>query len=610
MKIYPTTDIRNVAFAGHSDTGKTTLVSQLLFNAGATTRMGSVDEGNTTTDFDDDEISRKHSIAASLAHCEWKGKKVNILDTPGYGVFLSEAKGAIRVADSVGVVVNGVNGVEVNTERVYRFALEYGLPVFFVVTKMDRERASGEAIVSSLEDKFGKGVVPLQVPIGSEHEFHGVADLVNQKAYKYDTDGGGSYEQTDLPEELADKVNEWREQLIEKVAENNDSLMETFFEAGTLTQEELVRGLREEFLEGSLHPVLFVSPSHNIGGHAILDMITSIVPSPAEMDLPAVRNDSGEEVSLDKDDKHPVALIFKTLSDPFSGQISLFRVYTGQLKSDTSYYNVTRDHEERVGKLQVLQGKQQEHVSHLEAGDMGAVAKLKDSHTGDTIATKDHRVAVPHIEYPEAAISFAIEPKSKGDEDKLSVAIHRIIEEDPSIRFHREEQTHEFLLSGQGQLHVEVTVDKLKNKYGVDVILHPPKVPYRETIKATVDAHGRHKKQSGGHGQFADCKITMEPLERGGDFEFVDEIFGGSIPRQFIPAVEKGIQEARVKGFLAGYPMVGFKATVFDGKHHAVDSSEMAFKIAASMGFKAAVQEAKPVLLEPIMTMEIVAPDE
>ncbi|MDX1583367.1 MAG: GTP-binding protein, partial [Thermoanaerobaculia bacterium] len=341
MKVYPTSDIRNVAFAGHSDTGKTTLVSQLLFNSGSTTRMGSVEEGNTITDFDEDEISRKHSISAALAHCEWKGKKLNLLDTPGYGVFLSETKGAIRVADAVGIVVNAVTGVEINTERVANFAAEYEKPMFFVVTKMDRERASAETVLSNLEEKFGKGVVPMEVPIGAEHDIRGVVDLLNEKSYVYSDDKSGSYEEGDIPADLADKVSEWREQLIEKVAENNDSLMEKFFDAGTLTQEELVRGLREEFLEGSLHPVFFTSPSHNVGGHALLEAIADILPAPSDVALPKAKDASGEETELSKDGQ-PVALIFKTMSDPFSGQISILRVYTGTLKSDTSYYNVSK----------------------------------------------------------------------------------------------------------------------------------------------------------------------------------------------------------------------------------------------------------------------------
>lgn len=610
MKIYPSPDIRNIVFAGHSDTGKTTLVSALLFSGGTTTRLGSIEDGTTVTDFDEDEVQRKHSISASVAYCEWKGKKINVIDTPGYGVFISEAKGAMRAADSAGIVINALAGVEVNTERVWGFAEDFGLPTFFVATKMDRERASGGALLERLQEKFGRSVVPLQVPIGEGPDFRGVVDLVSMKAYVYEPDASGKHKETDIPEDLKEKASEWREQLIEKVAENNDRLMERFFEEGTLRQEELEEGLREEFVERAVHPLLFCAPSSAIGGHALLDAIVKVAPSPMDRDLPSATTSSDEEVKLSASDQHPTAVIFKTISDPYSGHISIFRIFAGTLSSDTVYYNTTRDHDERFGKLQVLQGKQQEHVPQFNAGDIGAVAKLKDTHTGDTIATKDHQIVIPQVEFPESAISFAIEPKTKGDEDKLAGAIHRIMEEDPSIRFHREMQTHEFLLSGQGQLHVEVTVDKLRNRYGVDVILHPPKVPYRETIKAKVDAHGRHKKQTGGHGQFADCKITVEPLPRGADFEFVDEVFGGSIPRQYIPAVEKGIQEARVQGYLAGCPVVDFRVRLTDGQFHAVDSSEMAFKIAGALAFKDAMSRAKPTLLEPIMRIEVFSPTE
>jgi elongation factor G len=610
MKVYPSQDIRNIVFAGHSDTGKTTLVSALLFGAGATTRLGKIDDGTTVTDFDEDEIQRKHSISAAVAHCEWKGKKINLIDTPGYGVFISEAKSAMKAADSAGIVVNALAGVEVNTERVWTFAQDFRLPVFFVAAKMDRERASGDAILERLQEKFGRGVVPLQVPIGEGPEFRGVVDLLSMKARLYETDGSGKQKETGIPEDLQAKVNEWREQLIEKVAENNDRLMERFFEEGTLRQEDLEEGLRAEFVEGAIHPLLFCAPANAIGADAMLDVIVSVTPSPLDREMPAAHTPSNEEVKLSAEDQQPTGVIFKTISDPYSGHISIFRVFTGTVRSDTVYYNTSREHDERFGKLQVLQGKQQEHVPQLNAGDIGAVAKLKDSHTGDTIATKDRQILIPRVEFPESAISFAIEPKSKGDEDKLSGAIHRIMEEDPSIRFHREAQTHEFLLSGQGQLHVEVTVEKLRNRYGVDVILHPPKVPYRETIKMKVDAHGRHKKQTGGHGQFADCKITVEPLPRGADFEFVDEVFGGSIPRQYIPAVEKGIQEARRQGFLAGCPVVDFRVRLTDGQFHAVDSSEMAFKIAGALAFKDAMSRAKPTLLEPIMRIEVFAPTE
>ncbi|MBW3564605.1 MAG: elongation factor G [Acidobacteria bacterium] len=602
MKEYPTEKIRNIAFAGHSDTGKTTLVSLLLFNAGATTRAGSIDDGTTVTDFDEDEIQMKHSVSAATAWAEHEDTKLNLLDTPGYGVFLNEARCAIRVADTVAITVSAVNGPEINTERVWKIANSMETPVAFVATKMDRDRANAESLIAALQEKFGKSVVAAQMPIGAERDFRGVVDLVEMQAWVYETDGSGNYEKVPIPDDLRDQANAWRETLVEKIAESDDSLMERFFEEGTLTQQEIEDGIRREMIARSINPLFFVSPSANIGGHALLEAFVRTFPSPDQLPVRMVR-----EGSLD--DK-PVALIFKTISDPFSGRISVFRVYSGTLSSDTPYFNSTRDHDERFGKLQIVQGKQQEPVGSLHAGDIGAVAKLKDSHTGDTITGKGAGVILDFVDIPESTISFAIEPKSKGDEDKLSTAISRIIEEDPSIRFRRDEQTHEFLLSGQGQLHVETAVNRLRNRYGVDVILHPPKVPYLETVRAKVNAHGRHKKQSGGHGQFADCKITLEPLPRGSDFEFVDEIFGGSIPRQYIPAVEKGIQEVRTQGYLAGFPVVDFRVRLTDGQFHAVDSSELAFKIAGAMAFKDAMSRAKPTLLEPIMHIEVTSPSE
>ncbi|MDP9491485.1 MAG: elongation factor G, partial [Actinomycetota bacterium] len=611
MKVYSGSEIRNVAIAGHNDTGKTTLVSQLLFNTGATTRLGRIEDGTTTTDFDQDEIERKHSISAAVAHVEWKNTKVNLLDTPGFGIFIMEAKGAMRVADSAMIVVSAVTGVEVTTERVWKFAEEYELPRLLIMNKMDRERASFSRTLDALQKKFGKNVVPIQIPIGEEHGFHGVVDLVSMKAWTYATDGSGKYEVTDIPADMKAEAGEWREKLIEKVAEGDDTLMERFFEQGGLSQEELNDGLRREVSHHQIYPVLLASASHNVGGHAILDAIVTLLPSPDEAKTVAGKNPRGEDLTFERRaEAFPAALVFKTFSDPFSGRVSLFRVFSGTVKSDTSYWNCGREHEERIGKLQVLQGKQQVPVSELRAGDIGAVAKLKDTATGDTISAKDHPIVFKHIDYPEAAIAFAVEPKARGDEDKLGAAVNRIIEEDPTIRFHRDEQTKEFLISGQGQLHVEIIVKKLKTKYNVDVILHPPKVPYRETITRSADAHGRHKKQSGGHGQFADCKITMEPLPRGGDFEFVDDIYGGSIPRQYIPAVEKGIQDARKKGFLAGFPVVDFRVRLTDGQYHDVDSSEMAFKIAGSLAFQEGMEKAKPTLLEPIMHVDITAPSE
>ena len=611
MKVYSGSEIRNVAVAGHNDTGKTTLVSQLLFNAGATTRLGRIDEGTTTTDFDSDEIERKHSISSAIAYAEWKNTKINLLDTPGFGIFIMESKSAMRVADSAAIVVSAVTGVEVTTERVWKFADEYELPRMVIVNKMDRERASFSRTLEALQKKFGKNVVPLQIPMGEEHDFYGVVDLVAMKAYKYAPDGSGKFDTIDIPAEFKGETDDWREKLIEKVAEGDDTLMERFFEQGGLSQEELIDGLKREIGHHQIYPVMLTSASHNIGGHALLDAMSQLLPAADEAKTITGTNPKGEAITFDRrPEAFAAALVFKTFSDPFSGRVSLFRVYSGTFKSDTTYWNTTRDHEERVGKLQVVQGKQQTPVSELRTGDIGAVAKLKDTVTGDTLATKDHPIVLKHIDYPESAIAFAVEPKARGDEDKLGVAVARIIEEDPTIRFARDPQTKEFLISGQGQLHVEIVVHKLKKKYNVDVILHPPKVPYRETITKTADAHGRHKKQSGGHGQFADCKITIEPLPRGADFEFVDDIYGGSIPRQYIPAVEKGIQDARKKGFLAGYPVVDFRVRLTDGQYHDVDSSEMAFKIAGSLAFQQGMELAKPTLLEPIMHVDITAPAE
>jgi elongation factor G len=611
MKVYSGSEIRNVAIVGHNDTGKTTLVAQLLFNAGAVTRMGRVDDGTTTTDFDPDEIDRKHSISAAVAFAEWKDTKINLIDTPGFGIFVMEAKGAMRVADSAAVVVSGVTGVEVTTEKVWKFAEEFALPRVIVINKLDRERSSYSRTLDALQKKFGKNVVPIQLPIGEEKDFTGIIDLVSMKAYRYAHDGSGKYETVDIPADLKETADEWREKLIEKVAEGDDTLMEKFFEQGGLSQEELLDGLKREVAHHEIYPVLCTASSHNIGGHAILDAFVSLLPSPEVVKQLEGKSPKGDALTFDRRaEAFPGALVFKTFSDPFSGRVSLFRVFSGTMQSDHPYWNTSRDHEERVGKLQVLQGKQQIPVPELKAGDIGAVAKLKDTFTGDTIAAKDHQIVLEHITLPEPAIAFAVEPKARGDEDKLGAAIHRIIEEDPTIKFARDEHTKEFLISGQGQLHVEIVVAKLHKKYHVDVVLHPPKVPYRETITKPADAHGRHKKQSGGHGQFADCKITVEPLPRGGDFEFVDEIFGGSIPRQYIPAVEKGIQDARVKGYLAGFPMVDFRVRLKDGQYHDVDSSEMAFKIAGSLAYQEAMQNARPTLLEPIMHVDISAPSE
>jgi len=608
MKVYDTASIRNVAIVGHGGSGKTSLTSAFLFDAGAVNRLGKVDDGNTVTDFDPDEVARKISLSTSLAHCEWDKTKINILDAPGYGNFIQEARSALRVADTALVNVCGVAGVEVQTEKVWNFADEFGPARMFVVNRLDRDRSSFERALNSIQETFGREAVPIQLPIGAEKDFKGVVDLINMRSYV--TTGGedGSFEEGDVPDELKEEAEAARSALMEMVAEADDALMETYFEAGELSADELTSGLKQSVVSGKLFPVLACSATSNIGVRQILDVLVQIGPAPHERGEADGVTDDGAALSRKVSADEPAsAFVFKTMADPFAGRISMFRVVSGRLESDSSYHNMSKDVAERVGSLALLQGKEPVPVDEVRAGDIASVAKLKESQTGDTLADKSAPITYPRVDFPEPVISFAIEPKSRGDEEKISQALQRMAEEDPMLRFHREG---ELILSGTGQLHVEVVVSRLKEKFGVEVDLHPPKVPYRETIRGGTECHARHKKQTGGHGQFADCHVRFEPLESGADFQFGNEVFGGAIPKQFIPAVEKGIQEARVKGFLAGYPMVDFKATVFDGKHHAVDSSEMAFKIAGSMAFKEAMQKCKPTLLEPIMDVEITVPDD
>lgn len=603
MKVYDAQSIRNVALVGHSGAGKTQLISALLFDAGAVNRFGRVDEGTTVTDYDEEEIARKHTLASSLAHAEWNRHKINFIDTPGMGNFLSDSRAALRVADAALVVVDAVAGVEVSTEKMWTAADELGLPRLIVLNRLDRERASLERSLESLRGALGRAVIPVQLPIGEEKDFRGIVDLVAMKAWTFGADGQPT--EGAVPDDMADQAEAAREALIEMVAEADDALMEKFFDAGTLTQEELLSGLQRGIASARIFPLFCTSAAANIGVQPLLDAIIAFVPSPAEHGVALA--DGGE---LAASDGAPAAFVWKTVADPFAGRITMFRVLSGTLKSDSTVHNTTRDVPERLGHLLLLHGKSQTNVPEIRAGDLGAVAKLKETLTGDLLAERGSALAVAPIKFPEPVISYAIEPKSRGDEEKISTSMHRLQEEDPSIAYHRDAQTKELLLAGQGQLHIEVTVAKLKRRFGVEVLLKPPRIPYRETITAPVEAHGRHKKQTGGHGQFGDCKVRFEPLERGADFEFVDDIFGGAIPRQFIPAVEKGLQEARLRGFLAGYPMVDFRATVFDGSYHAVDSNELSFKMAASLAFKDGMSRARPTLLEPVMDVEVYAPSD
>ena len=610
MKVYDAASIRNVAAVGHGGSGKTQLVSALLFTSGMVNRLGKVDEGNTVTDYDDEEIARKHTLAASLAYVEWNKTKINLIDTPGFGNFFSDARAAMRVADGALLIVDAVAGVEVQTEKAWEAANDFELPRIVVLNRVDRERASLERSLDSLRQAFGRNIVPIQLPIGEEKDFKGVVDLVSLKAYTFTTDGSGKMSEGAVPDDLKDAATAAREALIEMVAEVDESLMEKFFDAGTLSQDELVAGLKQATQGAKVFPLVCTSGLENVAAQPLLDAIVSYVPSPAERPFKAVDAASTEIVRTSEDKGPYAAFVWKTVADQFAGRITMFRVYQGSLKSDTTVQNTTQGSTERLGNLIQLQGKTQTTVPEIKAGDIGAVAKLKDTRTNDTIADKGAGIKFAPLTFPEAVLSYAIEPKSRGDEDKISTSMHRLEEEDPSIRYGRDPQTHELLLAGQGQLHIEVTVAKLKRRFGVEVNLKPPRIPYRETITAKADAHGRHKKQTGGHGQFGDCKIRMEPLPRGSEFEFVDEIFGGSIPRQFIPAVEKGIQESRQRGYLAGYPVVDFRVVLVDGQYHDVDSNELSFKTAGWLAFKDGMSKARPTLLEPIMNVEVYAPSD
>jgi elongation factor G len=582
----------------------------LLFTAGAANRLLRVDEGNTITDFDEEEIQRKITISTAVAVAEWKKAKINILDTPGYNIFINDAKAALSAADAALVLVDGVAGVEVQTEKVWSFCEEFKLPRAVIVNKLDRERSDFQRAFESVQSNFGRAAVPVQLPIGSERDFKGVIDLIGMKAYTYTPDGDGKGKEGEIPADLADAAQKAHEALVEMAAEGDDKLLEEFFEQGTLPVDHIVEGLKKGIREMRIVPVMCASAYHNVGTDQILNLLVDYMPSPVELEGLAVKVNGEDKVQKISSSGPASAFVFKTTADPFSGRITYFKVGTGCIKNDANLQNLTRGTTERLAHLSSPQGKTLQPVTDVHAGDIGAVAKLKDTLTGDTLADKALNITYPLVKIPEPSIAFAIEAKSRNDEDRMGNAVHKVLEEDQSLRFYRDPQTREFLLAGTGQQHVEIVVSRLKKRYGVDVTLKAPKIPYRETIRGHADVQGRHKKQTGGHGQFGDCWIKMDPLPRGAKFEFANEIFGGSIPKNFIPAVEKGIVETAEKGYLAGYPMVDFKVTVYDGSYHDVDSSELAFKLAARKAFKAAMLEAKPTLLEPVMNVEIQAPVE
>src|SRR5690242_1053409 len=620
MKSYTTQFVRNVGIVGHGDTGKTQLVSSFLYTAGMTPRLGKVTEGNTVTDWDEEEIARKISIQTGLAFVEWAAggpgekTKINFLDTPGYSTFVNETKASLIAADAALVVVDAVAGVQVVTEKVWDYCTEYSLPRAIVINWMDRELASFARALESVQEVFGRAVVPLQLPIGAEKQFRGVVDLLSMKALVYTPDGDGRAKIEEIPAEMESAAREAHETLVEMVAEGDDELMEEFFEKSTLPVDDLIKGLRLAFQQRRLFPVVLSSALHNIGSDAILNLIVDVFPDPAARgNASGFSEASGKGNPLERRiaDSEPLSIfVFKTLSDPFAGRINYFKVMSGVLKNDATVTNFNRGTSERFQHLQVMQGKSGSEIAELHAGDLGAIAKLKETITGDTLGDKAAPIYYPPARIPEPAITFAIEPKTRADEDRIGLGIHKILEEDLALRFSRDPQTKEFLLAGSGQQHIEVVVAKLRKRFKVDVTLHPPKVPYRETIRAKADAEGKHKKQTGGHGQFGVCRVRMEPLPRGTGFEFVDDIFGGAIPKNYIPSVEKGIRAAADRGYLAGFPVVDFRAVLYDGKYHDVDSSDMAFKIAGSLAFKEAMKSARPSLLEPVMHVEVYAPDQ
>ena len=613
MKTYEGANIRNVAVVGHGHAGKTSVVSAMLYTSGATQRLGRVDDGTAVTDYDEEEVARQMSISAGLAFAEWGKTKINLVDAPGFNMFVHEAKMVMPAVESALVVVDGVAGVEVVTERVWNYADEFHLPRVIVASRMDRERADATRVLESLTSAFGRTVVPLQLPIGSEKNLSGIIDLVRMKAYTYDMGGNGKGKEGEIPATLASAAQEAHEKLVEMIAEGNDALMEEFFDKGTIPEEHLIPALHEAIREDRIFPVLFASGLGNIGTDKLMDFLVDYSPAPTEREpvKGTAAPNNGEPPARKIADSEPVSLfVFKTVSDPFAGRISYYKVFSGVLKNDATLQNFTRNTSEKLAHISVMQGKTAVPVNELHAGDIGSVAKLKDTLTGDTLGDKSAAIQYPKVSLPEPAITFAVEPKTRADEDKLSNGIHKVMEEDAMLRFFRDEQTKEFLIAGTGQQHIEVIVSKLKKRYHTEVNLKAPKVPYRETIRGKADVQGRHKKQTGGHGQYGDCKIKMEPLPRGGNFEFVNDIFGGSIPRNFIPAVEKGIVEAAQRGYLAGFPVVDFRVILYDGSYHDVDSNELSFKMAGRIAFKKAMELAKPTLLEPIMSVEITVPDE
>ncbi|HZE89998.1 MAG TPA: elongation factor G [Verrucomicrobiae bacterium] len=612
MRVYETSEIRNVAVVGHGASGKTSLVSALLFSSGAVNRLGKVDQGTTISDYDEEAIERKKTVTASVCHLEWNKNKINLIDTPGYGAFMHEARSSLRVVEGALVVIDSSHGAEVNTEKVWGYAEEFAVARILVVSRMDRERASFSRALESVRKSLSRSCIAVQIPIGEEKEFKGVVDLVHMKAYLFHADESGKFTEGPIPADLADAAKAARESLMEAVAEGDDILMEHYFEKGELPEGELESGLKKGVADGRLFPVLAASGLHNLGAQPILDAILSWIPSPAAMaELKGTNPADGAEIARKPAaSESPSAFVFKTLIDPFAGKISYFRAYSGTIKGESHLLNVARAEMEKLTTVDTAQGKTLAPIAEIRAGDIGAVTKLKFTATGDTLADKAHPIRYEPVHFPEPAISWAIEPKTRADEDKISAALHKLLDADPMLRTSRDAQTHEMLISGAGQEHVEVMMSRLKRQ-GVEAKLKVPKIPYRETITRAVKyVEYTHKKQTGGAGQFAKVAIDVEPLPRGAGYEFVDRIVGGVIDQSFRPSVDKGVQSRMVGGVVAGYPVVDVRVSLVDGKTHPVDSKDIAFQVAGREAFKKAVHDARPTLLEPTMSVEISVPEE
>ncbi|MDD4601030.1 MAG: elongation factor G [Negativicutes bacterium] len=606
MKEYRSGQIRNVGIVAHGGAGKTSLAEALLFNAGAVNRLGLVDEGTSTTDFEPEEIKRKVTISAGLAPCEWRDHKINFVDTPGYADFVAEVKGTLRAVDSALVVLCAASGVEVETEKVWNYADELNLPRIGFINKMDRENADFFGVLDAMRERLSSSVVPLQLPIGAEDSFTGIIDLIKMKAITFAS--GNKFSEGDIPDDLLEKALETRQSLIEAVAETDDDLLVKYLEGEELSDSELINALLKGIAQANVFPVICGSACKNIGIPQLMDSILSYIPSPdnkVAVGFQPATKDILERKSMDPFS----ALVFKTTADPFVGRLSYLRVLSGSMKPDSILYNASKEKTERIGNIFTLRGKTQDGLTSAHAGDIVVVAKLQETTTGDTLADKDKPIVYEPISYPKPMFTMCIEAKNKGDEDKISNALNRLMDEDPTFKVRKDVETAQLLVSGMGELHTDILAERMKRKFGVDVLMRDPKIPYRETIRSSVKIEGKHKKQSGGHGQFGHVWLQLDPLEPGKQFEFVDSIFGGSVPRQYIPAVEKGVREALSGGILAGYPMVDIKITLYDGSYHTVDSSEMAFKIASGGAVRKGALQAKPVLLEPVYNVEVKVPE-